>query len=169
LSRKRCRSPTTSVPAALPVPGALSPVCTDLLPPRKRIRDSDFMNYFEVSLEEGFVPYVPRETDIDTCIAFADDIAARGTDVIVEIGTATEDESDSSARGTIEIERGLDVVMQELYDHMLCTAMSEMISTLERDNMRIRGMLGVERQRVDRDLRLMLGGIWVIAHRFVPL
>ncbi|GKG34479.1 hypothetical protein Tco_0437175, partial [Tanacetum coccineum] len=29
-------------------------------------------------------------------------------------------------------------------------AMSEMIDTLERDNMRLRGMLGVERQRVDR-------------------
>nr|GEX95948.1 hypothetical protein [Tanacetum cinerariifolium] len=36
-SRKRRRSPTTSVPVASPVPEALYPVCANLLPPRKRI------------------------------------------------------------------------------------------------------------------------------------
>ncbi|GJQ90171.1 hypothetical protein Tco_0001310 [Tanacetum coccineum] len=180
------------VPVTSPVREALSPVYADLLPPRKRIRDSD-------------------SADIDACIAFADDIAARWTDVRVEIGNAAEEEAESSARGMIEIgvdrithpailddivelvredfpesvsadgslevmQRGLDVVIQELYDHMVeipvhrvrviesvqrnwghrivatsqqSTAMSEMISTLERDNMRLRGMLGVERQRVD--------------------
>ncbi|GJS51659.1 putative reverse transcriptase domain-containing protein [Tanacetum coccineum] len=139
-SRKRCRSPTTSVPAASPVPGALSPVRADLLSPRKRIRDSNFMT--------------DLEADIDASIAFADDIAARGTNVRVKIGTAAEEEAESSARGTIEIgvdrvthpvvsnnivmpvrvdfpelvsvdrslevmQRGLEVVMQELYDHMV--------------------------------------------------
>ncbi|GJT35584.1 hypothetical protein Tco_0926003 [Tanacetum coccineum] len=207
-SRKRCRSLTTSVPTALPVPEALSLVRADLLPPRKRIRDFDSVTDFEVSLEDGYVPYVPREiglgvyaedsyepytepdinpdvqTDIDACIAFADGIATRGTDVRVEIGTAAEEEAESSARGTIEIEvnrvthpdisdgiaepvredfpelvsadrslkvmqRGLDMVMQELYDHM-SAAMLERISTLERDNMRLKGMLGVKRHKVDR-------------------
>ncbi|GJT11303.1 reverse transcriptase domain-containing protein [Tanacetum coccineum] len=205
-------SPTTSVPVALPVPGALSPVRADLLPPCKRIRYSDFKTDFEVSLEEGYVSYVPREiADIDACIAFADDIAARGTDFRVEDGTAAEEEAESSARGTIKVgvdrvthlvvsedivepvredflelvsadgslevmQRGLDMVMHELYDHMAeipihrvkviesvhrdqghtivatsqqSAAMSERISMLERDNMRLRGMLGVERQRVD--------------------
>ncbi|GKD37345.1 hypothetical protein Tco_1257552 [Tanacetum coccineum] len=60
-SRKRCRSPTTSVSVASPVHGALSPVRADLLPPRKRIRDSDSMLDFEFSLKEVYVPYVPRE------------------------------------------------------------------------------------------------------------
>ncbi|GKF15550.1 hypothetical protein Tco_0057012, partial [Tanacetum coccineum] len=178
LSRKRCRSPTTSVPAASPLPGALSPVRADLLSPRKRIRDSDFVTDLEVSSEEGYVPYTPREiglgvnvedsyepytkpdidpdvqADIDACIAFANDIKARGTDVRVTIGTVAEEEAESSARGTIEIgvdrvthpvisddiampvrehfpelvrvdrsldvmHRGLEVVMQELYDHMV--------------------------------------------------
>ncbi|GKD09435.1 hypothetical protein Tco_1189120 [Tanacetum coccineum] len=110
-SRKRRRSPTTSVPSASPVPKALSPLRADLLPPRKRIRDSDFMIDFEVSSKEGFVPYVPRkiglgvdvedsyepytepnidlevQADIDACIAFADDIAVRGTNFRVEIKT----------------------------------------------------------------------------------
>nr|GEW72304.1 putative reverse transcriptase domain-containing protein [Tanacetum cinerariifolium] len=61
LSQKRCRSPTISVPAALPVPRALSPVRADLLPPLKRIKDFNSVTDFEVCSEEGFVPYVPRE------------------------------------------------------------------------------------------------------------
>ncbi|GKA29355.1 hypothetical protein Tco_0715600 [Tanacetum coccineum] len=207
---KNCRSPTTSVPVASPVPRALSPVRADLFPPRKRIRYSNFETDFEVSSEEGYV-------DIDVCTAFADDIKARGMNVRVKDGIAAEEEAESSARGTIEIgvdrvthlvvsddtaepvredfpelvsadgslevmQRGLDVVMQELYDHMVeipvhrvrviesvqrdqghrivatsqqSAAMSERIGTLERDNMRLRGMLGVERQRVDRLRRSM--------------
>ncbi|GJW86061.1 hypothetical protein Tco_0159206 [Tanacetum coccineum] len=139
-SRKRRRSPTTSVPVASPVPRALSAVRADLLSPRKRIKDSDSVTDFKA--------------DIDACIAFADDIAARGTDVRVKVRTAAEEEADFSARGMIEIvvdrvthlvvsddaaepvredypdlvsadgslevmQRGLDVVMQELYDHMV--------------------------------------------------
>ncbi|GKF87231.1 hypothetical protein Tco_0258108, partial [Tanacetum coccineum] len=127
LSRKRHRSPTTSVPVTSPIPEALSQVRTDLLPPHKRIKDSDFVTDFEVSSEEGFVSYVPREiglgvdvedsyepyteldidpdvqADIDACIAFADDIAARGMDVRVEIGIMAEEEAESSARGIIDI------------------------------------------------------------------
>ncbi|GJZ61486.1 hypothetical protein Tco_0617623 [Tanacetum coccineum] len=126
-SCKRHRSPTTSVPTASLVPRALSLVRADLLSPRKRIRDSNSMTNFEVNSEEGFFPYVPREiglgvdvednyepytepdidldvqADVDACIAFVDDIEARGTDVRVEIRTAAEEEAKSSARGMIEI------------------------------------------------------------------
>ncbi|GKC29045.1 hypothetical protein Tco_1036339 [Tanacetum coccineum] len=178
-SRMRHRSPTTSVLVASPVPGALSPVYADLLPPRKRIRDSNFMTNFEPDIDPDV------HADIDACVAFIDDIAARGTDVRVEVSTAAEEEAEStepvredhpglvSADGSLEVmQRGLDVVMQELYDHMVgipvhrvrviesvqrdqghrivatsqqSATMSKMISTLERDNMRLKGMLGVER------------------------
>ncbi|GJZ28412.1 reverse transcriptase domain-containing protein [Tanacetum coccineum] len=235
--RKRRRSLTNLVNVASPIPEALSPVRADLLPSCKRIRDSDSVTNFKISSEEGFVPHVPREiglgvdvedsyepytepdidpdvqANIDSCIAFADDIEARGTDVRVEDGNAAEEEAESSARGTIKIsvdrvthpvvsddttepvrkdyldlvstdgslnfiQRGLDVFIQELYDHMMeipvhrvrviesvqrdqghkimaSAAMSEMISTLERDNIRLRGMLGVERGRVDHLRRSM--------------
>ncbi|GJZ85305.1 putative reverse transcriptase domain-containing protein [Tanacetum coccineum] len=242
LYRKRRRSLTTSVHVASPVRRALSPVRADLSPPCKRIRYSDSETDFEVSSEEVYVSYVPREiglgvdvedsyepsikpnidpdvqTDIDACIAFTDDIVTRGADVRVEIGTAAKEEAESSTRGTIKIrvdrvthpvvsddiaepvredflelvsadgslevmQRGLDVVMQELYDHMVeilvhrvrviksvqreqghrivptsqqSAAMSERIGTLERDNRRLRGMLGVKRQRFDRLRRSML-------------
>ncbi|GJU36283.1 putative reverse transcriptase domain-containing protein [Tanacetum coccineum] len=190
-SRKRRRSPTTSVPVASPIPGALSPVRADLLPPHKRIRYFDSETDFEVSSKEGYVPHVPRE------FGLGDDVKdTRGTDVRVEVGTAAEEEAESSARGTIEIgvdrvthpvvsddtaepvredflelvsadgslrvmQRGLDVVMQELYDHIVeipvhrGAAMSKRIGMLELDNMRLRSMLDVERQRVDHLRRSM--------------
>ncbi|GJT84852.1 hypothetical protein Tco_1066569 [Tanacetum coccineum] len=99
-SCKRCRPPTSSVPVALPVHGALSLVRVDLLPPPKRIRDSDSVTDFEVSLEEGYVSYV----DIDECFAYVDAIRSRGTDVRVVFETAAEEEVESSARGTVEVE-----------------------------------------------------------------
>ncbi|GJX13231.1 hypothetical protein Tco_0204989 [Tanacetum coccineum] len=39
-SRKRCRSPTTLVPSSTPVSRSIVPTHADLLPPRKRFRDS---------------------------------------------------------------------------------------------------------------------------------
>ncbi|GJR44897.1 hypothetical protein Tco_1313000 [Tanacetum coccineum] len=39
-SRKICRSPTTSVPSSNPVSRSISPTHADLLPPRKRFKDS---------------------------------------------------------------------------------------------------------------------------------
>nr|GEV89107.1 reverse transcriptase domain-containing protein [Tanacetum cinerariifolium] len=48
-SRKRCRSLADSVPSSTPVTGSLAPTCADLLPPRKRFRDS---YSFETSMEE---------------------------------------------------------------------------------------------------------------------
>nr|GEW41363.1 reverse transcriptase domain-containing protein [Tanacetum cinerariifolium] len=54
-SRKRCRSPTDYVPSSTPVMGSLAPTHADLLPPRKRFRDSYSS---ETSMEE--------DTEIDT-------------------------------------------------------------------------------------------------------
>ncbi|GJR37558.1 hypothetical protein Tco_1213242 [Tanacetum coccineum] len=127
-SHKRCRYPTSSVLLASPVRKALSLVHADLLPPPKRIRDSDLVTDFEVSSEDGYEPYVPRETslgvdiedsykpytepnidlgvqaDIDECFAYADAIRARGTDVRVVVETAAQKEVESSTRGTIKVE-----------------------------------------------------------------
>ncbi|GJZ69533.1 hypothetical protein Tco_0633083 [Tanacetum coccineum] len=63
-SRKRSRSPTTSVLVSSPIPGALSSIHADLLPPRKRIRSSDSVIDLEVSLHESSKSFVPRETGL---------------------------------------------------------------------------------------------------------
>nr|GEV51607.1 putative RNA-directed DNA polymerase, eukaryota, reverse transcriptase zinc-binding domain protein [Tanacetum cinerariifolium] len=54
-SRKRCRSLANSVPSSAPVMGSLAPTRADILPPRKRFRDS---YSHETSMEE--------DTEIDT-------------------------------------------------------------------------------------------------------
>ncbi|GKE97489.1 hypothetical protein Tco_0020840, partial [Tanacetum coccineum] len=51
-SRKRRRSPMTSVPALSPVSGALSPVRADLIPSPKRVRDSGYSTDVEVDHRE---------------------------------------------------------------------------------------------------------------------
>ncbi|GJZ15809.1 hypothetical protein Tco_0551486 [Tanacetum coccineum] len=60
-SRKRHRSPMTSVPALSPVSKALSPVRADLIPSPKRVKDS------------GYLADVERnKAEIDECFCYAD-------------------------------------------------------------------------------------------------
>nr|GEU51586.1 reverse transcriptase domain-containing protein [Tanacetum cinerariifolium] len=107
-------TPIASVLVASPVPGALSPVRTDLLPPCKRIRDFHFVTDFEdkevdlgVDVEDSYEPYtVPDidpdvQVDIDACIMFANDISARWMEVRVEVETAIKGEAETSMRDAI--------------------------------------------------------------------
>ncbi|GKA55064.1 hypothetical protein Tco_0754013 [Tanacetum coccineum] len=64
-SRKRRRSPMTSIPALSPVSGALSLVRADLIPSPKRVKDSGYLEDVEVD---------PRE------ISFRDDAIVRVSD-----------------------------------------------------------------------------------------
>nr|GEX28923.1 reverse transcriptase domain-containing protein [Tanacetum cinerariifolium] len=113
-SRKRCRS--SSVPISSPLSRALSPIHADLSPPPKRIRDSYSVMELEVSSEDGYESYVPKEVglgvnikdsyepyiepnidyniqaDIDECIAYDDAIRARGIDDSGVIKTMAEEE-----------------------------------------------------------------------------
>nr|GFC76481.1 hypothetical protein [Tanacetum cinerariifolium] len=58
-SRKRRRSPMTSVPALPLVPGALSPVRADLIPSPKRVRDIGYL----ADVEDD-----PRETRVERVV-----------------------------------------------------------------------------------------------------
>ncbi|GJT55312.1 putative reverse transcriptase domain-containing protein [Tanacetum coccineum] len=85
-SRKRRRSPMTSVPTLPPVAGALSPVHADLIPSPKRIRSHESATDLEGCSEDSFEPYVPRE------VGLGDDVEdesskrsrSRGTDIKVD-------------------------------------------------------------------------------------
>nr|GEV10630.1 hypothetical protein [Tanacetum cinerariifolium] len=180
-SRKRCRSP--SVPVSLLVRRALSLVHADLSTPPKRIGDSNSVTDLEVSSEDSYEPYVPREANIDECIAYADAFKARGIDDRDVVENAAIKEVESSARGTIEVEIDLRVgpvvdyevrksVREDVPDHVTAdgaikseqrlhrhritgvdlevTTMIDRISMLEMVNIRLRGMLDVESQGVDR-------------------
>ncbi|GJT11100.1 putative reverse transcriptase domain-containing protein [Tanacetum coccineum] len=88
-SRKRRRSPMTSVPVLSPVSGALSLVRANLIPSPKRVRDSGYSTDVEVdpretSLRDDAIvrvsdePHLEQDSDpeiqaeIDECFAYAD-------------------------------------------------------------------------------------------------
>ncbi|GKE69248.1 hypothetical protein Tco_1527320, partial [Tanacetum coccineum] len=101
-SRKRCRSLVDSIPSSTPIMGSLAPTCVDLLPPRKRFKDS-FSS--EASIEED-TEINPIETEVDMELGIGD-----GDDVRdhVEIGPrdvrddTEEYEVDTSAGDTVEV------------------------------------------------------------------
>ncbi|GKD32380.1 putative reverse transcriptase domain-containing protein, partial [Tanacetum coccineum] len=160
-----------------PYTGALSSVRAKLLSPRNRIRDSDSVIDLEVSSEEGYVPYVPRE------IRLGVDLERRMLELRMGLRPRRRPSLVREARlrlglirvthsvvldDTIEpvredfpelvsanislkvMQRGLDMVMQELYDHMVEIPVHRVRVIESRYNRRLRGMLDVERHRVDR-------------------
>ncbi|GJW26606.1 reverse transcriptase domain-containing protein [Tanacetum coccineum] len=88
-SRKRRRSPMTSVPALSPVSRALSPVYADLPPSPKRVKDSGYL--------------ADVEAEIDECIAYADALRDRGIDARVLVEVVDQVESETGARGPVEV------------------------------------------------------------------
>ncbi|GJS49283.1 hypothetical protein Tco_0599404 [Tanacetum coccineum] len=131
-SRKRRRSPMTSVPALPPVSGALSPVRADLIPSPKRVRDSGYLADVEVdpretSLRDDVIvrgsdePHLEQDIDpeiqaeIDECIAYADALRDRGIDARVVVEAVDREESETGTRGPVEVrvERVTHPVMPE--------------------------------------------------------
>ncbi|GKD30072.1 hypothetical protein Tco_1240850 [Tanacetum coccineum] len=96
-SRKRHRSPTTSILVLTPIHEALSPARADLLPPPKRIRSSDSVMDLEVSLDESSESSVPRETGLRV------DVDVEGSDEPYLEPDINTDEVETSTRGTVEV------------------------------------------------------------------
>nr|GEX89257.1 hypothetical protein [Tanacetum cinerariifolium] len=128
-SRKRRRSPRTSVPILPPVSEALSPVRADLIPSPKRVKDSGYLADVEdIDLE--------IQAEIDECIAYAYALRDRGIDDRVVVKDVDRDERD---RG-VQREQGRRFVGVE----SAITALTERIAELERDNRKLRGITSVE-------------------------
>ncbi|GJY77076.1 hypothetical protein Tco_0482192 [Tanacetum coccineum] len=120
-SHKRCRSPTASVSLATPIPRTFSPVCADLLPPRKRIRGTVTTSDYDDSTEGSYEAYIEPDIDSDVQEDINVDIATAETivalEVVIEIEAdvgvevdirikredEVEEETESGDRGTIEI------------------------------------------------------------------
>ncbi|GJX44039.1 putative reverse transcriptase domain-containing protein [Tanacetum coccineum] len=107
-SRKRRRSPTTSVPALSPVSGALSPVRADLIPSPKRVKDSGYLADVEVD---------PREISLrDDAIVRVSDEPHLEQDIDPEIQAEIDEyETETGVRGPVEVrvERVTHPVMPE--------------------------------------------------------
>ncbi|GKF27207.1 hypothetical protein Tco_0083101, partial [Tanacetum coccineum] len=165
LSHKRHRSPMTSVPALPLVSGALSPVCADLVPSPKRVKDFGYLANVEVD---------PRETSLigDIIIRGSDKphLEDRGIDARVVVEAVDREESKTGARGPVQVkvERVTHHVMPEDIPELAqegavegvqreqghrivgvesaVTTLTERIAELERDNRRLRGTASVESQ-----------------------
>ncbi|GKE75128.1 hypothetical protein Tco_1537169, partial [Tanacetum coccineum] len=161
-------SPMTSVPALLLVSGALSTVRADLIPLPKRIKDSGYLADVEVD---------PREISLRDDAIVMDALRDRGIDARVVVEAIDRDETETGVRSPIEVrvERVTHLVMPEdilepaqegaveatyetlgdLVQRMAgvksaVIALTKRIAELERDNMRLRGTVSVESQRVYR-------------------
>nr|GEV75149.1 putative reverse transcriptase domain-containing protein [Tanacetum cinerariifolium] len=122
-SRKRRRSPMTSVPALPLVSEALSPVHADLIPSPKRVRDISYLEDVEVTYE----------TLGDLVQRFHDHTQAISVYRIQAIAGVQRDQG----HRIVGVESAV-------------TALTERVAELERDNKRIRGTVSVESQKVDR-------------------
>ncbi|GJV38473.1 putative reverse transcriptase domain-containing protein [Tanacetum coccineum] len=160
-SRKRRRSPTTSILALSPVSGALSLVRADLIPSPKRVKDSGYLADVEVdpreiSLRDDVIVRVSDEPHLEQDIDPEDSrwrfssTGVRGpVEVRVERVThpaMPEDIPEPAQEGAVEREQGHRIVGVESAVATLMRAVAE----LERDNKRLRGTMSVESQRVDR-------------------
>nr|GEY56235.1 hypothetical protein [Tanacetum cinerariifolium] len=165
-SRKRRRSPMTSVPALPPVSEFLSLVHADLIPSPKRVRDSGYLADVEVD---------PRETSLRDDVMVRDALRDRGIDARVVVETVGLEESKTGTRGLVEVrvervthpvmsedtleptqeERTIECTYETLGGHRIvgvelsATALTERIAELEWDNIRLKGTASVESQRVE--------------------
>ncbi|GJZ94109.1 putative reverse transcriptase domain-containing protein [Tanacetum coccineum] len=135
---------------------------------RERIRSPESVADLEDCSDENPDTDPEIQTEIDECIAYVDALRAEGIDVRVVVKTVAREKVETSARGMVLVsddrvthpvvlddihepaqeEGAVEVTYETLGDlgHKIVassqqgTVMSERISELERDNMRLRGM-----------------------------
>nr|GEW70878.1 putative reverse transcriptase domain-containing protein [Tanacetum cinerariifolium] len=157
-SRKRRRSPMTSVPALPLVSGALSPAYADLIPSPKRVRDISYLADVEVG---------PRETRVERVMhpAMPEDIhepAHEGAAKVMyeTLGDLVQRFHDHTQAISVHRVQAIEDVQREQGHKIVgvesaVTTLTERVAVLERDNRRLRGTASVESQRVDRIQRGM--------------
>ncbi|GKF80685.1 hypothetical protein Tco_0239287, partial [Tanacetum coccineum] len=101
-SRKRCRSPIDYVPSSTLVMGSLAPTRTDLLPPRKRFKDS---HSSKASIEKDTeIDPIETEVDMELGIGDGDDVRDHVEINHRDVRDDTEEyEADTSAEDTVEV------------------------------------------------------------------
>ncbi|GJR32254.1 hypothetical protein Tco_1108486 [Tanacetum coccineum] len=101
-SRKRCRSLINSVPLSTPVTGSLAPTRADLLPPRKRFRDSYSS---KASIEEDAeAGPIKTGVDMELGIGDGDDVRDHVKIDLRDVRDDTEEyEADASAGDTVRV------------------------------------------------------------------
>ncbi|GJU82336.1 hypothetical protein Tco_1284701 [Tanacetum coccineum] len=112
-SRKRCRSLVDSVPSSTPVMGSLAPTRTNLLPPRKRFRDSYSS---ETSIEEDTeIDHIDTRVDMELGIGDGNDLRDHVEIDPEDVRDDTEEyEADTSVGDTVEV--GIDLMFAPIVE-----------------------------------------------------
>ncbi|GJR19279.1 hypothetical protein Tco_0967806 [Tanacetum coccineum] len=170
---RRWRSPTTLVPSSTPVLRLIAPTLAELLPPRKRFRDS----YSLEDSREEHMKIGTADAEAVADLGIGDGVGAHTEDGIgigVEITTNDireddkEFEAEANAVGTREIlidplvtsgisesTRGdvpdLEDTIYDIVHYMLEVPLDRItkIKSLGRENLRVRALLCIERDQVD--------------------
>ncbi|GJW27457.1 hypothetical protein Tco_0044332 [Tanacetum coccineum] len=121
-SRKRCRSPVDSIPSSTPVMGSLAHIHADLLPPRKRFRDSQSS---KASIEED-IKVDPIKTEVDMKLGIGDGDNVR-YHVEIDPRDVRDDieeyEADTSAGDTVEV--GIDLMSAPIVEEEIVVPTGE--------------------------------------------
>ncbi|GJS44781.1 hypothetical protein Tco_0594902 [Tanacetum coccineum] len=180
-SRKRCRSLVDSIPSSMPVIGSLAPTRADLLPPRKRFKDSysSETNIEELGISDGddvrdHVEIDPKDVRDDTeeyeadtkpagedssdLSATRDDIVRSFEDMPIDLDDAVRDFYHHMSEVRIDRIAGIETVQRWLEADQLIArgqrvSMIKRIESLRLENFKVRAMLDIERDRVN-SLRL---------------
>nr|GEY68323.1 hypothetical protein [Tanacetum cinerariifolium] len=148
-SCKRCRSLIASVSLTTPVPGIFSPMRVDLLPPCKKTRDinagittTDVVRVRETAIGVKVGNRIKRENEDEEVAESSDSgtIEIR-VDKVVKPMVSEDTLAPTDDKGSMEVVQiGLDVIMQELYDHMAEIHVCRMVE-IEREQAYYRRMV----------------------------
>ncbi|GKF23671.1 hypothetical protein Tco_0075993, partial [Tanacetum coccineum] len=115
-SRKRCRSLITSVPSSAPVSRPIVPTHADLLPPRKRFRDSySPKDSREEHMEIGMGVYIAASDIRDDEEEFEAEASAGGT-VEVEVDPRVRPVVDEDVPDHVTVDGAIEVTYETLGD-----------------------------------------------------
>ncbi|GJX99875.1 putative reverse transcriptase domain-containing protein [Tanacetum coccineum] len=171
-SRKRCRSPTTSIPSPTYDSRLIAYTPADLLPPRKRFRDSyssedseeehmevdtaDVKAYADVGISEGVVAHPEDSIDIGVEIA-ASDVREDDKEFEVEASAGRHERDHCRSIGYwFRIDRitEIETTQRQLKTSQLVASgerasLVERIGSLRLEYLKVRAMLSIDRDQID--------------------
>ncbi|GJR40774.1 hypothetical protein Tco_1216458 [Tanacetum coccineum] len=171
-SHKRCRSHTASVPSPTHVSRLIAPTPADLLPPRKRFRDSyspedsgeehmevdtaDAEAVVDVGISDGVVAHLEDSIDMGVEIAASDvkeddeefeaEASAADTREIAVDPLAIGDSSESSKGGIPDLKDTIYDIVHYMSER---DSLVERIGSLRLEYLKVRAMLSIERDQID--------------------
>ncbi|GJZ34344.1 hypothetical protein Tco_0580161 [Tanacetum coccineum] len=178
-SRKRCRSPVDYVPSPIPVMGLLAPTRANLLPPHKRFRDSysseasieedtkvdpiETEGCMELGIwfmTDRLSPIVEEEIvepageDYSDSSSTRDGIVWSFEDMPIDLDDVVYDFYHHMSKVRIDRIVEIEIVQRRLEDDQLMAwgqrvGMIERIDSLRLENLNVRAMLDIERDRVN--------------------